>query len=184
MARNDKQKHQSEKTPLLNTEKEFIEWIFHKLCKEDVFPKRSRWLIAGKIADLVNDFDTAIHRANEIRVVTQQERDLRHYYQTMAMSNLMALDAKINLAQRVLDISPETFTYYAKLANDLRGQLQAWMTADERRYGKPTSLSDAKKNDEVLTAIMEDFKQMFHEIAETVTKRYIGEEPNDEGNNR
>ena len=142
MARNDKQKHTSEKTPLLVKTEELMIWLTGKLCNEQVFPKRSRWLFGGKIADLMNDYHTAVHKANEIKVATQQERDLRHYYQTMAYSNLMALDAKINLAQRALDIEPEKLHHYATLCNACRTMLLAWMNSDTKRYGPPTRLKE------------------------------------------
>lgn len=140
--RHSKDKNISEKTPALRKTDELSEWLLRKLCNEEVFPKRSRWLFSGKIADLVNDFTTCVFRANEIRVVTAQERDARHYYQTMAISNLMALDAKINQAQRVLDISPESLHHYAVLANDCRSLLLAWINSDEKRYGPPTRLKN------------------------------------------
>ena len=146
MARNDKQKHYSDKTPLINKTEELMVWLCGKLCSEQVFPKRSRWLFSGKIADLMNDYHTAIHKANEIKVVTQQERDLRHYYQTMAYSNLMALDVKINLAQRALDIEPEKLHHYATLCNDCRTLLIAWMNSDNKRYGPPTRLKNTEDN--------------------------------------
>lgn len=147
MPRGEKQKHSSEKTPLLNKTNDLMIWLFGKLCKEDVFPKRSRWLFAGKIADLANDYHSAIHKANEIRVVTQRERDLRHYYQTAAMSYLMALDSKVNLAQQALDIDPEKLHYYATLTNECRSLLIAWMNSDNKRYGPPTGLKNTEGSD-------------------------------------
>lgn len=138
--RHSKEKHTSEKTPALRKTDELTEWLLRKLCNENVFPKRSRWLIGGKIADLVNDYSINVFRANEIKVVTQKERDARHYYQTMAIANLMALDAKVNQAQRILDISPDSLEYYAALVNDCRALIMAWMNADKKRYGAPTSL--------------------------------------------
>lgn len=138
--RHGKEKHTSAKTPALRKTDELTEWLLRKLCNEKYFPKRSRWLISGKIADLVNDFAVNVFRANEIKVVTQKERDARHYYQTMAIANLMALDVKMNQAQRILDISPDSLEHYAALVNDCRALLLAWMNADNKRYGAPTSL--------------------------------------------
>lgn len=139
-SRHSKDKNISDKTPALRKTDELTDWLLRKLCNEQVFPKRSRWLIAGKIADLVNDFSVNVFRANEIRAITPQERDARHYYQTLALADLMTLDVKVNQAQRILDISPEALHHYAVLANDCRTLLMAWMNSDEKRYGSPTRL--------------------------------------------
>lgn len=139
-SRHSKSKSISDKTPALRKTDELVDWLLRKLCNDKIFPKRSRWLIAGKIADLTNDFSINVFRANEIKVVTAQERDMRHYYQTMAVADLMALDVKVNQAQRILDISPEALHHYAELANDCRTLLLAWINSDNKRYGAPTSL--------------------------------------------
>lgn len=144
MSRVGKELSPSEKTAVIRKTTELSDWLMRKLCQEEVFPKRSRWLISGKIADLINDLETYIHLSNEIRVVTTEERDKRHYYQTMAIATLMALDVKVNTAQRILDIDPEKLHHYATLANDLHALLRAWMTADERRYGSPTGLMNTR----------------------------------------
>lgn len=73
--------------------------------------------------------------------MTQTERDKRHYWQTMALSNLMALDARVNQAGRILCINPNTMEYYAGLVNECRRMLLAWMNSDVKRYGEPTRIS-------------------------------------------
>ena len=119
---------------------EFTEHLYRKLCNENVFPKRSRWLFSGKIADLANDFETEVFVANEIKPTTQRELDARHYHLTMAIAKLMALDAKITQAGRVLSISPDTLELYAGYVNSCRNLITAWMNSDEKRYGPPTRL--------------------------------------------
>jgi len=141
-ARGMKMKNITEKTPALRAANEFSEYVLRLLCKEDLFPKRSRWLMSGKLADMVNDFHTAIFRANEINVVTPQERDERHYQITMALAHLMAIDAKMNLAMRVLDIEPNLLEHYAHLANECRSRIMTWKNSDKKRYGSPDGLSN------------------------------------------
>lgn len=138
--RHSKSKKISEKTAVLRESHELVVWLSRKLCREDVFPKRSRWLLAGKIADTLNDYMRDVVRANEIKVITQAERDARHYWQTMAMAELMTLDVLVNNAVEILDIEPERLKRYAGLCNSCRGLLMAWMNADNKRYGPPTGL--------------------------------------------
>ena len=135
MPRDGKDKTPSAKTASLRKSNEFTDHLFRKLCNEQVFPKRSRWLFSGKIADLANDYMTCINLANEIRVVTPKEREARHYYLTMALARLQALDAKINQAGRVLEINPDTMEFYAGLANECKRLLYSWMNSDNKKYG-------------------------------------------------
>lgn len=140
MPRDGKDKTPKPKTALERKSIEFTDHLFQKLCSEKVFPKRSRWLFSGKLADLANEYMNCVDRANEIRVVTQRERDIRHYWQTMALSTLMTLDARINQAGRVLQINPDTMEFYAGLCNDCRNLLLAWIASDEKRFGPPTKM--------------------------------------------
>lgn len=125
------------RTPATRKTVEFTDHLFKKLCNEKAFPKRSRWLFSGKIADLANDFETEVFIANEIKVTTRRDRDERHYHLTMAVAKLLALDAKITQACRVLEIKPETMEYYAGYVNELLTLLRAWIAADAKRYGPP-----------------------------------------------
>lgn len=160
MPRDAKKKESREaKTPAIRKTLEFTDHLYRKLCNESVFPKRSRWLFGGKIADLCGEFSEAVFTANEIKVCTQKERDERHYQLTMAIAKLLALDAKVTQAGRVLDIPPNTLELYAGYVNECRNLLQAWMRADDRKYGKATS------------------------IIQNTDTRYGGDEPrNNEGN--
>lgn len=148
MPRDAKDKTPKPKTALERKSIELTDHIFRKLCNEKVFPKRSRWLFSGKIADLCNDYMNCVDLANETRVVTQEERDKRHYWQTMAMSNLMALDARVNQAGRILGIDPNVMEYYAGLVNECRRLLLAWMNSDEKRFGKPTQILAKSETEE------------------------------------
>lgn len=140
LAREDKKKNIKAKTPALRLAKELKLWLLRKLCNEKVFPKRSRWLVSGKIADLTNDFANCVRRSNEIKVVTQQEWGARHYWLTMAIANLMTLDAAVTDAVEILEINPNDMTHYSDLANDCRAALLAWLNSDEKRYGSPPRL--------------------------------------------
>ena len=79
--------------------------------------------------------------ANEIKVVTQEDRDARHHYLNLAKATLLALDVKVNRAQRNLSIPPDKLHHYADLAVELKNLLQSWEASDTRRYGAPRALS-------------------------------------------
>ena len=141
-ARGTHKKSISAKTPALRAVDDLCSYILRKLCDEEMFPRRSRWLFSGKIADLVNEFHSCVFLANEMKVETERDRDERCFQLNRAMSYLMAIDARMNLAMRVLYISPELLEHYAELVNTCRDKLLAWKNSDKKRYGSPSGLID------------------------------------------
>ena len=107
MPRDGKRKNASEKSQAERYAGELATKLIQKLCSEKVFPRRSRWLIAKKIADLTVEFHSAVHYANGIKVATQGERDERHKAQTLALAKLYAVDAELTVAMDVLHINPD-----------------------------------------------------------------------------
>ena len=140
MPRDGKRKNASEKSQAERYAGELAKKVLDKLCKEKVFPRRSRWLIAKKIADLTVDFHSSVHKANAIKVVTQVERDERHKAQTLALANLSALDAELNLAMDVLNINPDDLGDIAELEKTCERVIQGWINAEIKRYGPPTRI--------------------------------------------
>ena len=124
-------------TPLMLKAAELGDELFRKLCKEDIFPRRSRWIMAGKIADLMNDYETAIDEANVPKVKTPALRDRRFEQQQIALGKLDALDKRITQAKRVFDANPNRLEYISKLIIENKRLLQAWINSDEKRYGPP-----------------------------------------------
>lgn len=156
-ARGTNKRDISAKTPALRAVDDLCSYILRKLCDEEMFPRRSRWLFSGKIADLVNDFHTCVFLANEMKVENEQTRDERFFQLSKAISYLMAIDAKMNMAMRVLHISPELLEHYAELANTCREKLLAWKNSDEKRFGRPAFYGPVREN---VIAILVDMRQM------------------------
>ena len=104
------------------------------VCREKVFPKRTRWVIGGKIADIVNDYHTVVMTANGIKVTTREEFIERHRLQTLAIAHLYALNVKMGLAQVVLSINPDGMNHWATLWNNADRCTKAWMNKDTARY--------------------------------------------------
>ena len=103
-------------------------------------------MIAGKIADIANDYETAIDEANKPLVVTPYLRQRRFEQQQIALGKLEALDKKLNQAQRVLHIDPNKLEYIAQLIIDCTKLMQAWIRADEKRYGPAVAEESAHKD--------------------------------------
>jgi hypothetical protein len=104
------------------------------ITREKVIPKRM-WKVAGqKIADLINDYHTAIGIANEIKVKSHEEFVERHKFQTLAIAFLKATDRKMTLALDVLDLNADYLDTWAGQYNKTLKVVQGWMNKDEKRY--------------------------------------------------
>ena len=106
------------------------------LCREDIFPKRSRWVMANKMADLVNDFHTCIMIANGIQPESHAEFVERHKYQVLAGGYLYALDVKMNLAKVVFETKADKLEFWAAVCLEAKDALSKWKSSDKYRYSK------------------------------------------------
>lgn len=109
----------TQKTRVEKATDEIMKRTLEVLCKEDVFPKRSRWLMAYKI---------------EVR--SHAEFVERHKYQTLAIAFLKASDVKMTLAVDVMKASANKLEFWAGQYNDTLRQLQGWRNKDEKRYAE------------------------------------------------
>lgn len=108
----------SEKAAVLRETDNITVATLRVLCKEDAFPKRSRWLIAQPIADLINKFHSAVMTANGIKVQSHVEFVERHKWQTNAIAYLYAANVKMNLAMTVLNINADRLSSWADRFNN------------------------------------------------------------------
>lgn len=126
----------TQKTRVEKSTDEIVKRTLETLCKETVFPKRSRWLTAYKIADHMNDFHGFVMVANEIEVRSHEEFVERHKYQTLAIAFLKAADTKMTLAMDVLAVNVNKLEFWAGQYNYTLRQLQGWRNKDEKRYSE------------------------------------------------
>lgn len=106
------------------------------LSRENVFPKRTRWLYAYAIMDLVNNAHSWAMYANGIEVDTRELMLERYRAQTVALAWLYALNVKMSAAQLALSVPPEKCETWAKLFDEARSRVLAWRSGDLRRYSQ------------------------------------------------
>lgn len=111
-----------------------VEYTLRMLCNESIFPKKSRWLMSGKIADLMNEFHQNLHIANDIYVATQEDARERHLRQTRAYAALYTSASVMRMAQTVLQFSADKLDCWAGLCVEEIKLLKAWQKNDDRRY--------------------------------------------------
>lgn len=113
---------------------EIVVYTLRLLCNEKMFPKKSRWLMSGKIADLMNDFHQNLHKANDTYVVTPEDAKERHLLQTQAHAALNASASVMRMAYLVLQFDVNKLEYWAGMCVEELRLLKAWQRNDDRRY--------------------------------------------------
>ena len=129
------------------------------ICREKVIPKRMRWLIGQKIADLVNDFHKFVFVANEIKVKSHEEFVERHKYQTLAIAFLKATDIKMTLALDVLELNADYLERWAGQYNATLRIIQGWTNKDEKRYAEKFGPLSPEEEQYISGSVPEDIRE-------------------------
>lgn len=132
----EKEKKPSQKNKALRMTDSLTVETLKALCRENAFPKRTRWLLAQPIADLINAFHTEVMVANEIKVETYGLMVERYERQTVALAYLEAANIKMSLALTVLDVNADSLEKWAEKFNETRREVMGWRSGDRRRYEK------------------------------------------------
>ena len=105
-------------------------------CKsEKNFPKKERWIMASRIANLSIDIVTAIRKANDVRVSIDQDYLYRRQLQVEAAGNCEAMLTLIDLAHVCLNLETRKVEYWAGLIVELEKLISKWRKSDRERYG-------------------------------------------------
>lgn len=98
------------------------------------FKKHRRWVMAGKIADLANDFFIALETANEIVVTYRKDAEERHKYQVLAAARLKVITKMLDLAIDVEGLDINRIDNLISKCNDELKLLSRWKSKDEKRF--------------------------------------------------
>lgn len=123
-----------EKTKVLQVANSFTVRTLKLLTKEDIFPKRARWIICYDIKELVEKFHTHVMIANGIRVDCHELFVERYKHQALAEACLYALSAKMGLADLLYGIDIDKLEKWANEFNETDKRLKNWKNADKKRY--------------------------------------------------
>ena len=105
------------------------------LCKEELFPKKSRWLMAQEIAKVANQFLDLVVYANGIIVDTPGLALERHNAQRRAVAWCKALNSGMERARRHYSFSADYLQNWAHIYNHEMKLLTGWISSDKKRYG-------------------------------------------------
>ena len=104
------------------------------LCKEDLFPKKSRWLMGQDIARVANQFLDMVVYANGIIVDTPELAKERHNAQRRAFALCKTLNSGIERARRHYKFSADNLKNWAHIYNHEKKLLTGWISSDKKRY--------------------------------------------------
>ena len=105
------------------------------LCKEELFPKKSRWLMAQEIAKTANRFLDMVNYANGIIVDTPELAKERHNAQRRAVALCKTLNSGMERARRHYKFSADYLKNWAHIYNHEKKHLTGWISSDKKRYG-------------------------------------------------
>ena len=104
------------------------------LCKEELFPKKSRWLMGQDIARVANQFLDMVVYANGIIVDTPELAKERHNAQRRAFALCKTLNSGIERARRHYKFSADYLKNWAHTYNHEKKLLTGWISSDKKRY--------------------------------------------------
>jgi hypothetical protein len=114
---------------------DLVDETLRLLCKEELFPKKSRWLMAQEIAKTANRFLNWVVYANGIVVDTPELASERHNAQRRAVAWCKALNSGMEGARRHYKFSADYLKNWAHIYNHEKKLLTAWISSDKKRYG-------------------------------------------------
>ena len=113
---------------------------FRLISNEDIFPKKSRWIMSHDISKIINRVHTTVMFANGIDIdrALEAERPFLYLIRTLslaiALAWMHALDAKMSLSLDVLSTNGNKYEVWGRQYLKTRHYIQDWRRADIKRY--------------------------------------------------
>lgn len=110
-----------------------------EICSnEKRFPKRRRWAGANRLINYADDIVADIYAANEIRVSTQEDFNLRRSFQTHAIASVGKM---LGILQRVYEskfynLDGVSIEYWVDLIMNVKSKLMSWRNSDMEGWKK------------------------------------------------
>ena len=82
------------------------------------------------------DINRCIWAANNIRVSSTYDYQLRHNYQKQALLTCITLLADIDIAKVVFHLSSKRIKYWTELIIEIKNKLKQWIQSDVTRYSQ------------------------------------------------
>ena len=107
-------------------------YTLHAVGNEKVFPKKTRWILANRIATECVNASVNIKKANTYRL-DDTYAPLRASLQYEARANLEAMLGLLEIAYETYGLETAKVQHWTKLITDTLTTLSAWMKSDKER---------------------------------------------------
>ena len=141
MSRDKKPEEDQKELPIALRETiKLTEDTFRLISDENIFPKKSRWLMSHEMSKIINRVHTIVMFANGIDVdsALDAERPLLYLIRTaslaIALAWMKALDAKMSLSLDVMNTNGNKYEVWGRQYLKTRHYIQDWRRADIKRY--------------------------------------------------
>lgn len=101
-----------------------------------LFPKKDRGGLPNRMVNEACDILADIMDANDFNLADEAERVWRLRSQRSALRKCRLLIHHIELTHDMTPLDDDAFAYWAKLANDVKNQVAAWVLSDRSRVEK------------------------------------------------
>ena len=118
----------------LNTAHELELMTIKLSVRENVIPKRYRYIIGQKLCDSAREVNKNIISANSIFPKRKFEFEMRRSYQLKALAALQDLLELIRTTLELFPIKETVSTEWMRLASVENKVLRKWMQSDQQRY--------------------------------------------------
>ncbi len=131
----EKEKKYKSELMVVVVAQDLLDETLRLLCKEELFPKKSRWLMGQDIARVANQFLDMVVYANGIIVDTPELAKERHNAQRRAVALCKTLNSGMERARRHYKFSADYLKNWAHIYNHEKKLLTGWISSDKKRYG-------------------------------------------------
>ena len=122
---------------VLTLMRNLTKYTIQAVGNENLFPKKSRWVIAQKIANECTDAYSCIMGANSVWIdknSPDEEKKYRRSLQVQAHSHLQSLLALVDMAYMCYGLNSEKIEYWTQSVRDTDTKLKAWMKSEKQKF--------------------------------------------------
>ena len=125
------------KFTVLTLIRNLTQYTIQAVGNEKLFPKKSRWVIAQKIADECTSAYSDIIGANAIWIDAdspEEDKKYRRSLQLQAHQHLYSLLGLIDIAYVSYGLEGSKIEYWTSLVRDTDSKLKAWMKSEKQKF--------------------------------------------------
>ena len=127
-------KHEDSHEKFLKDADDFCVFTIRMLKSEAICPKSARWLGADEIIRITHRIHTQLHRANNMKVTTREEKNCRHAAQADAYALLVTLGEKFTFCAKLYNVEVDKLSSWLTRKGKVQAWLSSWIRSDENRY--------------------------------------------------